>query len=478
VANTVAADGSSRVQVYGYAADGTAVEGLRVGPGGAELFLGAAGGPLSAALGPLQALLAYEVAVPAPGVVALSGANTLYLEPELRFPRLGRRGPASPPIAAADFAWTASSGDPKVAAVWDAGTGRLKLTSSAAAALGSADFAAFNATVSLTAAAPGLPAAAAELQVLVRPLASSPFSLMEANLGMRRNDASAFACGGRMYVVGCGAQCYMGSRAEVFDPATRSWWRLPDAPDATKAKAGCLDGRVHVVGGTQAVNEFSVNDAHGFFHSRYDPAVNAWETLPRFPGGRPGGDMTGGAVVGAAGVAYAFADYGRPGELWGYDAGAEAWSRRADVPLDVWGACGAEWGGQLYLFGGRGRVGGVWTNHKTAYRYDAASDAWVRLADAPVSSLGGTSTACASDESTGLIYVAALIPQDDLNRELHTYDPAADVWATLPEGSGGVGGNFRVSSHLVALHGRLYFVGGSRDDGTGYVGYNEKVDVR
>ena len=188
--------------------------------------------------------------------------------------------------------------------------------------------------------------------------------------------------------------------------------------------------------------------------------------------------MTGGAVVGAAGVAYAFADYGRPGELWGYDAGAEVWGRRADVPLDVWGACGAEWGGQLYLCGGRGRVGGVWTNHKTAYRYDAASDAWVRLADAPVSSLGGTSTACASDESTGLIYVAALIPQDDLNRELHTYDPVADVWATLPEGSGGVGGNFRVNCHLVALHVRLYFVGGSRDDGTGYAGYNEKVDVR
>ena len=221
-----------------------------------------------------------------------------------------------------------------------------------------------------------------------------------------------------MYMVGCGAQCYMARRAEVFDPATRSWWRLPDAPGAEKAKAGCLEGRVHVVGGLQSVTEFSSNDASGFFHFRYDPAANAWETLPRFPGGF----NTHGMVVGAAGVVYAFADYGKPNHFWGYDVAAEAWDRKADVPLDVWGACGAESGGHLYLFGGRGRVSGSWTEHKTAFRYDATSDAWVQLADAP-GNLGGTSTACDSDESTGLIYVAALKGQNGLNRELYTCAP-------------------------------------------------------
>ena len=474
VSNEVAGDGSSQVRVYGYAADGTAVEGLRVGSGGAEVFLGAAGSPLSQTLGPLQTLLAYEVVMPAPGVVALSGASVLYVEPELRFPRLGQARFSAPmaPMAASEFAWTVSSGDPKVTAEWDTASGRLKLTSSAAAALGSDNFANFTATISLQASAPGLPAASAELQVLVRPLAHSDFSSMDQGIGMRRNDGSAFACGGRIYIVGCGSQCYTSKRMEAFDPTTRSWWRLPDVPDQESGRAGCLDGRVHVVGGKQEVTEFSTNDAYGFFHFRYDPAVGAWETLRSFPGDY----RSHGMVVGLAGVVYAFGDYGKPNELWGYDSAAMAWDKKADHPNNVWGACGAGWGGLLYVFGGRGRdENNSWRNWERVYSFDPASNAWTRRADAPA--FLGTSAACATDESTERIYVAALSSQDNANRELYAYDPAEDVWHTLPVG--GPAGHWRVNSHLVSFLGRLYYLGGSRyETGDGYVGFNANVDVR
>lgn len=469
VTNEVAGDGSSQVRVYGYAADGTAVEGLRVGSGGAEVFLGAAGSPLSQTLGPLQTLLAYEIAVPAPGVVALSGANVLYVQPEIRFSHLGQAR-FNAPMAASEFAWTVSSGDPKVAAEWDTASGRLKLTSSAAAALGSENFSSFNATISLQASAPGLLAASAQLQVLVRPLDHSDFSLMDPGIGMRRNHGSAFTCGGRIYLVGCGSQCYMSKRMEAFDPTTRSWWRLPDVPDQVNGRAGCLDGRVHVLGGTQEVSEFSYDDAGGFFHFRYDPAVGIWETLPRFPGDY----RSYGMVVGLAGVVYAFGDYDKQNELWGYDSAAMAWDKKADHPNNIWGACGAAWGGQLYVFGGRGRdENNSWRNWERVYSFDPASNAWTRRSDAPVA-LGGTNTACATDESTERIYVAALA--NNANQELYAYDPAGDVWHTLPVG--GPVDHYRINSHLVSFLGRLYYLGGARLEPSGYEDYSEKVDVR
>ena len=63
------------------------------------------------------------------------------------------------------------------------------------------------------------------------------------------------------------------------------------------------------------------------------------------------------------------------------------------------------------------------------------------------------------------------------NARPRSYDPAADTWATLPEG---LDSALRVNSHLVALHGRLYFIGGSRyeTDQSRYVDFSEKVDVR
>jgi len=402
VSNTVAEDGSSQVQVFGYAADGTAVEGLRVGAGGAELYMEAGGSPLSGQLAALRALLAHELALPAAGVAALSGANTVYIRPELRWPLLGRRAKANPPIAEADFAWTAVSNDTRVVAAWDAASGSLKLTSSAAADLGMENFPAFNATVTLSAAAPGFEAAAADLQVLVRPLGHTPFVPIEPGLGVRRNGGQGFECGGRLYLVGCGAQCYTSERNEAFDPVSRTWKRLPDAPDQNRAVGGCVEGKVHLVGGLQEVTEFSYNDAYGFFHFRYDPVAAEWETLQRFPGDF----RQGGALVGLDGAAYVFGDYGKPQELWRYDVAAGAWDRRADHPRKVWGACGAGVGGQLYVFGGRGKnEANVWTDWASVHRYDPTTDAWTQLTDAP-GALGSSYTACAWDPSTARIYVA------------------------------------------------------------------------
>ena len=182
VTNTVDADGASTVRAFGYKADGTAVEGLRAGPGGAELFY-AEGQPLSALLGPLAALVQPQVEVPAAGAVALSGSGSLYFAPKLVWPHLPR---GAAPLAASAFTWSVSSADSKLDAAWEASSGRVKLTSTAAASLGGDDFPPFDVAVSLSAAAAGVQAAAATLTVRVRPMGHSGWERQPAGINDRR----------------------------------------------------------------------------------------------------------------------------------------------------------------------------------------------------------------------------------------------------------------------------------------------------
>ena len=182
VTNTVDADGASTVRAFGYKADGTAVEGLRAGPGGAELFY-AEGQPLSALLGPLAALVQPQVEVPAAGAVALSGSGSLYFAPDLVWPHLPR---GAAPLAASAFTWSVASADSKLDAAWEASSGRVKLTSTAAASLGGDDFPPFDVAVSLSAAASGVQAAAATLTVRVRPMGHSGWERQPAGINDRR----------------------------------------------------------------------------------------------------------------------------------------------------------------------------------------------------------------------------------------------------------------------------------------------------
>ena len=78
-----------------------------------------------------------------------------------------------------------SSADSKLDAAWEASSGRVKLTSTAAS-LDGADFPPFDVAVSLSAAAAGVQAAAATLTVRVRPMGFSGWERQPAGINDRR----------------------------------------------------------------------------------------------------------------------------------------------------------------------------------------------------------------------------------------------------------------------------------------------------
>jgi N-acetylneuraminic acid mutarotase len=122
-----------------------------------------------------------------------------------------------------------------------------------------------------------------------------------AALPTPRNHATAGVVNGKVYVIGGrvgGAFVSSGSSnvgvVEEYDPAADLWGapkaRMPSARSAMAS--GVLDGRIYVTGGEG-------QDYRSMFTFRaleaYDPAANAWATLPSMPVSRHG---LAGAVVG------------------------------------------------------------------------------------------------------------------------------------------------------------------------------------
>lgn len=110
-----------------------------------------------------------------------------------------------------------------------------------------------------------------------------------------RSDLGATALGGRIYAVG-GRTAGPGTNvtaAAVYDPVTRAWTALPDAPTRRGGGAAAAAGRLVIAAGGDGPNgTLAPVDA-------FDPDKGEWRTLPRSP--RP---RTGAAVVGVGRVVY------------------------------------------------------------------------------------------------------------------------------------------------------------------------------
>jgi N-acetylneuraminic acid mutarotase len=116
-----------------------------------------------------------------------------------------------------------------------------------------------------------------------------------------RNHATAAAANGKAYVIGgrVGAAFISGGSSnigviEAYDPATDSWSQgLARMPTARSAGAGgAYGGRIYVTGGEY--QDYRMMATLKAFEA-YDPATNAWQTLPSLPVSRHG---LAGAVVG------------------------------------------------------------------------------------------------------------------------------------------------------------------------------------
>jgi len=188
------------------------------------------------------------------------------------------------------------------------------------------------------------------------------------------NAPAAVAIGRSVYVIGgfVAASNEPATAVRVYDTTARTWRQVAPLPSPRGGHAAAvLDGKIHVIGGGNAVS--TIAD-----HSVYDPITNAWHAaapLPRAEGS-PAAVVFGGKLY-AIGGRSGSADFG---DVYVYDASRDAWSRGPSIPKR--GTVGAAvYRGSIWVFGGesqaRFRVLG------DVYRLAAGAKRWTRATTLP-----------------------------------------------------------------------------------------------
>jgi N-acetylneuraminic acid mutarotase len=156
-----------------------------------------------------------------------------------------------------------------------------------------------------------------------------------------------------------------------------------------------------------------------------------------------------------------------PGAVWEYDAAADRWAQKKNMPLPAHHVAVVEQGGKIYVFGGAAQPKAGGPNYvpvNNAWEYDPASDGWKALAPMPSKRIAAVAVSVG-----GKIYVMGgagnyrsredqALNANEPHRILDTneaYDPATNTWQTrqtMPT----------PRSHVAAsaANGRIYLIGG------------------
>jgi hypothetical protein len=169
--------------------------------------------------------------------------------------------------------------------------------------------------------------------------------------------------------------------AQLYDPATDSWTRLPDMPDPRLSQTATLlpDGRVLVAGGTDGDRDFASV-------LLFDPRMGAWQAGPAMRTGRESASaalLGDGRVLVVGGFNRSTAGE-QPGPVASaemYDPARSAWVPAASPPSPGGGGrlLTLPDGSALFV-GGFGESGAV----AATYAYDARKDSWSRTGDLPL----------------------------------------------------------------------------------------------
>lgn len=186
----------------------------------------------------------------------------------------------------------------------------------------------------------------------------------------------------------------------------------------------------------------------------YNAATDTWSRKASLPAART--VMNGTAVVQrklyvSGGITPALA---LARNLWVYDPATNAWSSKAAMPVGSYGGITATIAGRIYVLVGKCTGCSTSTDptiSRRLYRYDPATNAWKRLADAPGAHLTGAGAVI-----NGKLYVAGGYDEaGQVTSALHVYDPVTNRWATraaVPTARAEAAGG--------AISGKLYLVGG------------------
>lgn len=238
---------------------------------------------------------------------------------------------------------------------------------------------------------------------VLRNLWSSGTALPSARAGL--NGASSI--NRRLYVTGGLNSSGTPTRTlYVLDPATGSWLRRADMP-----QAGCCGGQ-GVIGGQLYVYTVRGSTAHGFF--RYNPANNQWVTraLPPSRHAGPAAGAIGGKFYLAGGTRNGFT---ANVALHVYDPATNSWSTRAPLPMGQARMASAVIGGKLYAAGGVN----AGQTMDTLRVFDPATNAWTKKAPMPTER-----TDPAGAAANGLFFVIGGVTSiGDTTTKVEAYTP-------------------------------------------------------
>jgi N-acetylneuraminic acid mutarotase len=181
-----------------------------------------------------------------------------------------------------------------------------------------------------------------------------------APLLIGRGAHAAAAVGGRIYVVG-GSLGSTLSAAEVYEPETDRWSRIPDMPTAREHLAAVeFGGRLWTLGGRSSF----VGPQYASVEI-YDPASATWAAGPPLPTGRGGlAAATIGDRVFVFGGEAPFRIFSAT-EM--YEAAGNRWIAKAPMPTPRHGIGAAMVGGRIWVPGGATRPQYAPTDVNDAY---------------------------------------------------------------------------------------------------------------
>jgi N-acetylneuraminic acid mutarotase len=196
-----------------------------------------------------------------------------------------------------------------------------------------------------------------------------PLPLYRSN-GTGVIDGKIYVSGGRM----SGDKKYVNALF-VYDPATNTWTRKHDMPEASwGGVTGVINRKLYVLTCEEA------EDCSEFSHLtlyRYDPGTDQWTFLSVTPVqlGLPMGGVIGGKL---------YVTGGPGGALMAYDPATNSWTAKTSLPGRRWSGAGVAYHAQLYILGGFEYNSDLTkrTVRKTSV-YDPATNTWITKARMP-----------------------------------------------------------------------------------------------
>lgn len=209
----------------------------------------------------------------------------------------------------------------------------------------------------------------------------------------------------------------------AFDATASRWELLPASPlhARTHAAFAWTGSEFLVWGGWRGTYGYAY--AQGFFDdgAAYDPASDTWRPLPPAPieARAPLSVWTGSELL-VWGTSLRVED--RPRDGAAYDPATDAWRAIREAPIELTDAA-AVWTGTEMIVFGAALHGGNHAETPTAIGavYHPSTDTWRRLADSDLSPQASTAAWNGRDMIAW-----------DYNNASAAYDPAADVWRSLP----------------------------------------------